>query len=92
MLTRIDEELAKVREQLMAAKEAMTELQSKRRLDLDLCHVRAAGMSAEIEKLEVRLQPKALEQIRDRVLLRQPPNQRRAMKKVLDEFIRALAG
>jgi hypothetical protein len=67
------------------------ELQTKRKQDLDFSHVRAVGLSAEIEKLESKLQLPALEKIRDRILLRQSPTKRRELKKILDQFITELA-
>ena len=62
-------------------------LRAQRKLDLDLCHVRSAGMGAEINQLSARLARPALEKIRDRVLLRYPPHQRRRLAKVLTEFL-----
>ncbi len=62
-------------------------LRAQRKLDLDLCHVRSAGMGAEIQKLEARLHRSRLEKIRDRTLLRQPPHQRRRLEKILTEFL-----
>ena len=67
------------------------ELQTKRKQDLDFSHVRAVGLSAEIEKLESKLQLPALEEIRDRILLRQSPAKRRELKKLLDQFVAELA-
>lgn len=65
----------------------LEKLQAKRRLDLDLCHVRAAGMGAEIDRLSARLARPNLERIRDRILRRQPPHQRRRLEKILTEFL-----
>lgn len=62
-------------------------LRVQRKLDLDLCHVRSAGMGAEIQRLESRLQRSTLEKIRDRILLRHPPHQRRRLAKILTEFL-----
>ena len=62
-------------------------LRAQRKLDLDLCHVRSAGMGAEIQKLEARLHRSRLEKIRDRILLRHPPYQRRRLAKILTEFL-----
>jgi hypothetical protein len=67
------------------------QLQTKRKQDLDFSHVRAVGLSAEIEKLESKLQLPALEKIRDRVLLKQSPTKRRELKKILDQFVIELA-
>ena len=67
------------------------ELQVKRRQDLDFSHIRAVGLSAEIEKLESKLQLPALEKIRDRILLQQSPAKRRELKKVIDVVITELA-
>lgn len=78
--TKLEAELTQLQRQL-------TELQAKRRLDLDLCHVLTMGLSAEIEELEARLKLPALEKIRDRVLLTHPPTKRRDIKKALDQFI-----
>jgi hypothetical protein len=74
-------------DQLAAVQAQLTELQAKRQLDLNLCHVRAAGMGAEIQKLEARLQVPALEKIRDRVLIRFAPGKRKDIKKAIDRFI-----
>ncbi len=67
------------------------QLRTKRKQDLDFSHVRAVGLSAEIEKLELKLQLPALEKIRDRVLLKQSPTKRRELKKILDQFVIELA-
>jgi hypothetical protein len=67
------------------------ELRTKRKQDLDFSHVRAVGLSDEIKKLESKLQLPALEKIRDRILLQQPPAKRRDLKKILDQFIAELA-
>jgi hypothetical protein len=79
--------VANQQDQLAAVQAQLTELQAKRRLDLNLCHVRAAGMGAEIQKLEARLQVPALEKIRDRVLVRFAPRKRKDIKKAIDRFI-----
>jgi hypothetical protein len=65
----------------------LEKLQAKRKLDLDLCHVRSAGMGAEINQLTARLARPNLERIRDRILLRHPPHQRRRLEKILTEFL-----
>lgn len=62
-------------------------LRAQRKLDLDLCHVRAARMGVEIQRLEARLQKSALEKTRDMILLRHPPHQRKRLAKVLTEFL-----
>jgi hypothetical protein len=67
------------------------DLRVKQKQDLDFFHVQAAGLSAEIEKLESKLQLPALEKIRDRVLLKQSPTKRRELKKILDQFVIELA-
>jgi hypothetical protein len=67
------------------------ELKTKRRQDLDFCHVRAVGLSDEIRELESRLQLSALEKIRDRLLLKQPPTKRRELKKAFDALIAEIA-
>jgi hypothetical protein len=67
------------------------DLRVKQKQDLDFFHVQAAGLSAEIEKLESKLQLPALEKIRDRVLLKQSPAKRRELKKILDQFVIELA-
>ena len=66
-------------------------LRAQRKLDLDLCHVRSAGMGAEIEKLQARLHRPALEKIRDRLLLRYPPPQRKRLAKILNEFLEEIS-
>ncbi len=66
-------------------------LRAKRKLDLDLCHVRAAGMGAEIQRLEDRIRRSRLERIRDRLLLRYPLPHRRRLAKVLTVFRDVLA-
>jgi hypothetical protein len=78
--TKLETELTQLQKQL-------ADLQAKRRLDLDLCHVRAVGLSAKIDRLESRFQLPALEKIRDRILLTHPPKERRKLKTVLDQFI-----
>lgn len=65
----------------------LEKLQAKRRLDLDLCHVRAAGMGFQIQELEARLQRPRLEKMRDRLLLRCPLPHRKRLAKVLTEFL-----
>lgn len=80
MVEEIEAELFDLRQQL-------AELQARRRLDLDLCHVRASGMGAEIQQLKSRLEVETLEEIRDRVLRRFSPIRRRLLKKALDLFI-----
>jgi hypothetical protein len=67
------------------------ELRTKRKQDLDFSHVRAVGLTVEIEKLESKLELSALEKIRDRVLLKQSPTKRRELKKILDQFVIELA-
>lgn len=67
--------------------EEIEKLRAQRKLDLDLCHVRAAGMGFQIQQLESRLHKPTLEKIRDKVLLRHPPHQRRRLAKVLTEFL-----
>lgn len=62
-------------------------LQAKRKLDLDLCHVRSAGMGAEIERLQARLHRPTLEKVRDRLLLRCPLPHRKRLAKYLTEFL-----
>lgn len=67
--------------------EELETLRAQRKLDLDLCHVRAAGMGAEISQLTARLARPNLERIRNRILLRHPPHQRRRLEKILTEFL-----
>jgi hypothetical protein len=67
--------------------EELATLRAQRKLDLDLCHVRAAGMGAQIQQLESRLQRSTLEKVRDRLLLRYPPPQRKRLAKILTEFL-----
>jgi len=62
-------------------------LRAQRKLDLDLCHIRAAGMGAEINQLAARLARPNLERIRDRILRRHPPHQRRRLEKILTQFL-----
>lgn len=85
-------EAANPQDQLAVVQAQLTELQAKRQLDLNLCHVRAAGMGAEIQKLEARLQVPALEKIRDRVLVRFAPGRRKEIKKAIDRFINEVVG
>jgi hypothetical protein len=65
----------------------LEKLQAQRKLDLDLCHVRSAGMGAEIQRLEDRVQRLRLEKIRDRILLRYPLPHRKRLAKALTEFL-----
>lgn len=67
--------------------EEIEKLRAQRKLDLDLCHVRSAGMGAEIEKLQARLHRPTLEKIRDRILLRYPLPHRKRLAKALTEFL-----
>jgi hypothetical protein len=84
-------ELDSLNQSIAQALVEVEELKVKRKQDLDFSHVRAVGLSAEIENLESKLQLPALEKVRDRVLLKQPPAKRRELKKVLDQFAAALA-
>jgi hypothetical protein len=85
------EDSAGLKKAIALALAEVEELQVKRKQDLDFSHVRAVGLSAEIEKLETKLQLPALEEIRNRILLRQPPAKRRELKKLLDQFVDELA-
>lgn len=81
------ESMVEIEAELFELRQQLAELQARRRLDLDLCHVRAAGMGAEIQELKSRLAVETLEEIRDRVLRRFSPIRRRLLKKALDQFI-----
>lgn len=86
------EAAANPQEQLANVQAQLSDLQAKRKLDLHLCHVRSAGMGAEIQRLEARLQRPALEKIRDRVLVRFAPKKRKDIKKAIDRFLNELGG
>ena len=85
------EDSAGLKKAIALALAEVEELQTKRKQDLDFSHVRAVGLSAEIEKLESKLQLSALEKLRDRILLQQSPGKRRELKKVIDAVIAELA-